>query len=173
MPIAIRLIFCYSLGIMSELIKKLRDAKAANDAMRKDAFDAIEHSKAIIAKAEKDNVHLEFVLNLLGETVTQDAIEPQTKQPSLRQQAIDVIDLGETVGVGEAHDRLARRGVTTTRATVNVTLHNLVKQGKLEKVSLGLYRKPVKGETPKAVTDGVSVINQSPSQGNQEGREHV
>jgi len=52
--------------------------------------------------------------------------------------------------------------VSTTPATINTTLFGMVKKGVLEKVSIGVYKKPQKGESPASTgLSGVTELDDS------------
>lgn len=66
---------------------------------------------------------------------------PLEEKKTLRSAVLDVIEDGESIAVGDAWDRVTKKGFTATRAVINSTLHNLVKRGDLVQPEVGLYQK--------------------------------
>lgn len=60
---------------------------------------------------------------------------------TLRSALRDILNEGNPVGVSYAWEKVTALGIKTTRASVNSSLHNLVKKGDLVQPDVGLYQK--------------------------------
>lgn len=132
------------------------------DAIILAANQAIAQAEQSKLKLNEENVHIQYCLDLLRivEVPTQQPAKlPTTSKPTpLRVTVLGLFGENESMSVAEVAKK-AELLVTANRATINTVLHELSKKGKLEKVSLGVYKKTPQSETP-AVT-GVSGVTMS------------
>lgn len=101
---------------------------------------------------KKNNEHLAYSISLIKpqfnhdgsnvkvyHTILHDAAE--TGKKTLRSVVLEITKDGKPITVGEAWERVTEQKINTTRATVNATLHNLVKRGDLIQPETGVYKK--------------------------------
>ncbi len=104
---------------------------------------------------KKNNEHLTYAIGLIKKpspvirqlkTITVlPTVGPYLEKDNktLRAVVLGVIKNGESITVGDAWERVKAERADTTRATINATLHNLVKKGDLVKPEIGQYKKAV------------------------------
>src|SRR5450759_2502766 len=93
---------------------------------------------------KKNNEHIAYSIGLIKKPLINMPVKQNTRvfqtilvgneevgKKTLRATVLDIIKDGESISVGSAWERVTKEGINTTRATVNSTLHNLVKRGDL------------------------------------------
>jgi hypothetical protein len=103
---------------------------------------------------KKNNEHLNYSISIINSPVTYRVISVNINnllpvesnhgkdvKKTLRETILDVIKDGESIKVGDAWYRVTTAGINTTRATINATLHTLVKDKVLVRPAIGFYKK--------------------------------
>lgn len=123
--------------IMSDALKTLEIKFSENE----------KKLSALVNEAEilkKNNEHLAYSIEVLKKQSLeehQSNQENNTDKKTLRATVLDIFKDDELITVGEAWERVKEQGFDTTRATINTTMHTLVKTGALTRPEIGQYKK--------------------------------
>ena len=85
------------------------------------------------------NDHLGYALSLINGSPINESVG--TERKTLRATLLDIYEAGTPISVGDAWKFVEAQGITTTRATVNTTLHVLAQKGLLKQPAPGMYQK--------------------------------
>ena len=140
--------------IMSDALQTLKATLAKNQKRILDIDAQVSELKNEYDLLKKNNEHISFSINLLdtgaisrvrrnavNKPESQEIDAANTDKGTLRATVRNVIDIGESIDVAGVWERVTAKGIDTTRASINTTMHILAKKGFLERTEIGLYKR--------------------------------
>jgi Fic family protein len=122
---------------LDDLIKRANQAKIERDELDQ-AYQTLSKYIPSFASSQVNK-------NIASAVESEKSVQSSVK--SLRAAVQELFNTSTPLSIKEVTSLILPKGYDTNRATVNSTLHTLVKRGYLEKVSIGIYRKSEKIST--------------------------